>query len=106
MILHAESIDVMQAESLEIKLEGEKKKLEQLCQKIWDAEKNLGATGLANVHHLLKNTYITKRMNAWALKIHICHKLCQYKFEFNWFERVARRQRNGISTSLSKQLDG
>lgn len=80
---------------IEDKLGSDRKKLAELKEKISNAEGSLGAAGRKTLQGYLKSPYMKKRMNALAIKIRIRHKLCQRKFEFDRFERAARRQRNG-----------
>lgn len=84
-------------EFTESKMENDRKRLSEVKRKIQNAEKSLGVTGRKTLQRMLKSPYIKKRMNALAVKIRVRHKLCQRKFEFDRFERAARRQRNGMS---------
>ena len=97
-ILNADTLE--EDETLETKLEGDRKKLDEVKQKIVNAEQTLGAAGMKMLQGLLKSPYIKKRMNALAVKTRIRHKMCQRKFKFDRFERAARRQRNGMSYSV------
>ena len=68
-ILNADTLE--EDETLETKLEGDRKKLHEVKQKIMNAEQTLGAAGMKMLQGLLKSPYIKKWMNALAVKTQI-----------------------------------
>ena len=69
-ILNSDTLE--EDEFTESKMENDRKRLSEVKCKIQNGEKSLGVTGRK------------------AVKIRVRHKLCQRKFEFDRFERVAQ----------------
>jgi hypothetical protein len=58
-------------------------------------ERALGVEQRQELNNLKKNIFLTKRMNARALKTRIQQRLRSRKFEFDRLERSFRKQRSG-----------
>ena len=67
--------------------------------KLRKKEKALGATEKTQLHRLVDNHYIQKRMNAHALLCRLRSRLQSRKFELDRLERTHRKKRSGTCSS-------
>lgn len=90
----------------ELELEGALQTLRKAEAKVKLKEDGLGVTAKQQLKHLIKSPFLTKKMNARALKTRIRERLRFRKFELDRLERSYRKQRsgkqgNGITGMLS-----
>ncbi|THU94094.1 hypothetical protein K435DRAFT_563197, partial [Dendrothele bispora CBS 962.96] len=75
-------------------LEKTKESLRKAREKLGRHERSLGLQERTQVKRLMKSPFLTKRMNARALKIRLRERLRARKFEFDRLERSFRKQRS------------
>lgn len=69
--------------------------LDKIMDEVRSKERALGIDGWRALDRLMNDPYINDRMNAQALKIHICQRLTSHKFECDRIERHLHQQING-----------
>lgn len=69
--------------------------LSKVKAKVTKKESEMGFTARQQLHHLLKSPFLSKKMNARALKTRIRERLRARKFELDRLERSYRKQRSG-----------
>lgn len=84
----------------ELELETALTALSKAKAKVAKKETAMGLTARQQLHHLLKSPFLSKKMNARALKTRICERLRMRKFELDRLERSYRKQRSGTLSLL------
>lgn len=79
----------------ELELETALQVLRKAEGKVKRKEDSLGVTAKQQLRHLMKSPFLTKKMNARALKTRIRERLRSRKFELDRLERSYRKQRSG-----------
>lgn len=81
--------------TFELDLETTLQKLRTAQHKVTKAESALDLGARKEICHLLNSPFLTKKMNARALKIRIRERLRSLIFELDRLERSYRKQRSG-----------
>lgn len=79
----------------ELELQSAKDSFRRLEMKVREKETRLGVNDKHKLERLVKSPFLSKRMNALALKIRIREQLRNRKFELDRLERSYRKQRSG-----------
>jgi hypothetical protein len=79
----------------ELELETALNVLSRANAKVSKKESTMGLTARQQLRHLLKSPFLSKKMNARALKTRIRERLRARKFELDHLERSYRKQRSG-----------
>ena len=93
--------------TVELELETALKSLCKSHLKVTKKEDALGVDAKNQLQHLINSPFLTKKMNARALKTRIRERLQSRKFELDCLERSYRKQRSGKSliSHLSSSSD-
>ena len=83
--------------TVELELETALKSLRKAHLKVTKKEDALGVDAKNQLRHLINSPFLTKKMNARALKTRIRERLRSRKFELDRLERSYRKQRSGRS---------
>lgn len=82
--------------SAELELQTAIQALRKAQGRVTTKESALGVEAKNQLRHLIRSVFLTKRMNARALKTRIRERLRSRKFELDRLERSYRKQRSGM----------
>lgn len=89
--------------TLELELDMVLKSLRSAQSKVTKMDASLGVDERNALRHLVNSPFLTKRLNARALKTRIRERLRSRKFELDRLERSYRKQRSGSFYGLLPQ---